>query len=188
MMSDPNAHSTGDPSILSDAQTLRRRAREHVEQGAVTPGYSADREKIVGLLNDALATELVSVLRYKRHYYGAHGVRAQVAAAEFLEHASDEQLHADQIAMRLVQLGKVPDLNPATLQARSQAEYDDFTDLPAMLKADLIAERVGIESYREMILYIGDRDPTTTRLLKEILAKEEEHADDLWALADTSGN
>jgi bacterioferritin len=187
-MNDIQAASTGDTSVLSDKQTLRQRAREHVEQGAVTPGYTGDRDKIVSLLNEALATELVSVLRYKRHYYGAHGVRAQVAAAEFLEHATDEQLHADQIAMRIVQLGKVPDMNPATLETRSQAEYDDLTELQAMLKADLIAERIGIESYREMILYIGDRDPTTTRMLKEILAKEEEHADDLWQLADSGRN
>ena len=174
----------GDRSRLSDVETLRRRAREHIDQGAVTSSYPADREQIIELLNQALATELVCVLRYKRHYYGTHGIKAKVAAAEFLEHALEEQMHADQIAQRIVQLGETPDLNPETLGARSHAEYDDSTDLPAMLRANLIAERVAIESYREMIGYIGDRDPTTTRMLKEILAKEEEHAEDLVDLLD----
>jgi bacterioferritin len=181
----PEQSRVGNRAKLSDVETLRRRAREHIEAGAVTPSYPTDRGEIIDLLNQALATEILCTLRYKRHYYGAHGIRAKVAAAEFLEHAREEQLHADQIAERIVQLGDVPDLNPNTLAQRSHAEYDDSTDLPAMLKADLIAERVAIESYREMIQYIGDRDPTTTRMLKEILAKEEEHAEDLVDLMDS---
>jgi bacterioferritin len=169
---------------ISDVATLRQRARAHIEDGAVTSSYPKDRETIIQLLNQALATELVCVLRYKRHYYVTKGIRAKVAAAEFLEHAQDEQGHADEIAQRIVQLGANPDLNPSTLASRSHAEYDDSTELAGMLKANLIAERVAIESYREMIAYIGERDPTTERMLKAILAKEEEHAEDLADLLD----
>jgi bacterioferritin len=174
---------TGTPGI-SDKATIRQRARSHIEDGAVTSSYPKDRETIIQLLNEALATELVCVLRYKRHYYATKGIRAKVAAAEFLEHAQDEQGHADEIAQRIVQLGANPDLNPSTLAARSHAEYDDSTDLAGMLKANLIAERVAIESYREMIAYVGERDPTTHRMLKGILAKEEEHAEDIADLLD----
>jgi bacterioferritin len=174
---------TGTPGI-SDKATIRERARAHIEDGAVTSSYPKDRETIIQLLNEALATELVCVLRYKRHYYATKGIRAKVAAAEFLEHAQDEQGHADEIAQRIVQLGANPDLNPSTLAARSHAEYDESTDLAGMLKANLIAERVAIESYREMIAYVGERDPTTHRMLKGILAKEEEHAEDLADLLD----
>ena len=170
--------------FLSDVSDLRRKAREHIDQGPVTDSYGADRERVIAVLNEALATELVCVLRYKRHYYATKGIRAKVAAAEFLEHAQDEQGHADEIAQRIVQLGANPDLNPSTLAARSHAEYDDSTDLAGMLKANLIAERVAIESYREMIAYVGERDPTTHRMLKGILAKEEEHAEDLADLLD----
>lgn len=173
-------------SPISDTATIRRRAREHIEAGAVTPSYPEDKDQIVALLNGALATELVCVLRYKRHYYVTHGVRAKVAAAEFLEHANQEQQHADQIAQRIVQLGENPDFNPASLVARSHAEYDESTNLPDMLKADLIAERIAIESYREMIAYVGDRDPTTRRMLEEILATEEEHAEDIADLLGDS--
>ena len=169
---------------ISDVATLRQRARAHIEDGAVTSSYPKDRETIIQLLNQALATELVCVLRYKRHYYVTKGIRAKVAAAEFLEHAQDEQGHADEIAQRIVQLGANPDLNPSTLASRSHAEYDDSTELAGMLKANLVAERVAIESYREMIAYIGERDPTTERMLKGILAKEEEHAEDLADLLD----
>ncbi|MFI4867824.1 MAG: bacterioferritin [Steroidobacterales bacterium] len=172
------------PAPISDVATLRQRARAHIEDGAVTSSYPKDREAIIQLLNEALATELVCVLRYKRHYYATKGIRAKVAAAEFLEHAQDEQQHADQIAQRIVQLGANPDLNPSTLASRSHAEYDESTDLAGMLKANLIAERVAIESYREMIAYVGERDPTTHRMLKEILAKEEEHAEDIADLLD----
>ena len=174
---------TATPGI-SDKATLRQRARTHIEEGAVTASYPKDRETIIQLLNEALATELVCVLRYKRHYYATKGIRAKVAAAEFLEHAQDEQGHADEIAQRIVQLGANPDLNPSTLATRSHAEYDDSTDLAGMLKANLIAERIAIESYREMIAYVGERDPTTHRMLQGILAKEEEHAEDLADLLD----
>jgi bacterioferritin len=169
---------------ISDVATLRQRARAHIEDGAVTASYPKDRDTIIELLNQALATELVCVLRYKRHYYATKGIRAKVAAAEFLEHAQDEQQHADEISQRIVQLGANPDLNPSTLASRSHAEYDESTDLAGMLKANLIAERVAIESYREMIAYVGERDPTTHRMLKGILAKEEEHAEDLADLLD----
>jgi bacterioferritin len=184
MANDPaKPAATGTPGI-SDKATIRERARAHIEDGAVTSSYPKDRETIIQLLNEALATELVCVLRYKRHYYATKGIRAKVAAAEFLEHAQDEQGHADEIAQRIVQLGANPDLNPSTLAARSHAEYDESTDLAGMLKANLIAERVAIESYREMIAYVGERDPTTHRMLKGILAKEEEHAEDLADLLD----
>jgi len=175
----------GDKAFLSDISALRARAREQMMKGAVTPSYpDAEREAIVELLQTALATELVCVLRYKRHYFVAHGIRAKFVSAEFLEHANEEQAHADQIAERIVQLGEDPDLNPATLLARSHAEYDEATSLRPMLEADLIAERVAIESYREMINFIGPRDPTSRRLLESILAQEEEHAEDLVDLLE----
>ena len=167
---------------LSDIQTLRKRAREHMELGAVTPGYSADRETVLRLLNEALATELVCTLRYKRHYFMAHGIHAEAAAAEFLEHANEEQQHADQIAARIVQLGGEPNFSPEGLSSRSHAEYVEGHSLREMVEEDLVAERIAIESYREMVLYIGENDPTTRRLLEEILATEEEHADDLVSL------
>lgn len=169
---------------MSDVQALRARARQHIQDGAVTASYPEDKATIVKLLNEALATELVCVLRYKRHYYVTHGIRAKAAAAEFLEHALEEQAHADQIAERITQLGENPDLNPDTLTKRSHAEYDEQTSLRQMLEADLIAERIAIESYREMIAYVGDRDPTTRRMLESILAQEEEHADDLADLME----
>ncbi|MDB6090659.1 MAG: hypothetical protein JWN85_3443 [Gammaproteobacteria bacterium] len=183
---EPGRQASGNAAVLSDVATLRQRAREHIEEGAVTPSYPQDRTKIVGLLNEALATELVCVLRYKRHYYMAKGIRAKVAAAEFLEHAQQEQAHSEWIAERIVQLGGDPDMNPSTLTARSHAEYDANTELTAMLKADLIAERVAIESYREMISYIGPRDPTTRRILERVLAEEEEHAEDISDLLTDS--
>jgi bacterioferritin len=167
---------------------LRKRARLHIEDGAVTESYPDDIDAIVKLLNEALATELVCVLRYRRHYYVARGVRAKTVANEFLEHSKEEQAHADQIAARIVQLGADPDFNPASLTARSHAEYHEGTKLGDMIKADLIAERVAIESYREMIAYMGDRDPTTRRLLEEILAMEEKHADDLADLLEDLPN
>jgi len=167
-------------AYLSDLEALRSRARETIIKGAVTPSYpEADRKAIVELLNTALATEIVCVLRYKRHYFAAHGIRAKFVSQEFLEHANEEQAHADQISERIVQLGEDPDLNPATLLSRSHAEYDDSTSLRKMLEADLIAERIAIESYREMINFIGQRDSTSRRLLESILAQEEEHAEDL---------
>ena len=174
-----------DQAFLSDLGALRARAKEEIMKGAVTPSFpEADRKVIVELLNTALATEIVCVLRYKRHYYATHAIRAKFVAAEFLEHANEEQKHADQIAERIVQLGEDPDLNPATLLSRAHSEYDEATSLRQMLEADLIAERIAIESYREMITFIGQRDPTTRRLLESILAQEEEHAEDLVDLLE----
>ena len=159
-----------------------RRAAANLDDGAVTDGYQADREAVIAMLNDALATELLCVLRYKRHYYTVSGPNTGHIKAEFLEHAQQEQDHADRIAERIVQLNGSPNFNPATLAARSHAEYDDSTDVQAMVRADLIAERVAIESYRQMILAIGDKDPTTRALLVDIMAVEEEHADDMHDL------
>jgi bacterioferritin len=156
-----------------------RRAAANLDDGAVTEGYQADREAVIAMLNDALATELLCVLRYKRHYYTVSGPNTGHIKAEFLEHAQQEQDHADRIAERIVQLNGSPNFNPATLTARSHAEYDDSDDVQAMIRADLIAERVAIESYRQMIQAIGDKDPTTSKLLVDILAVEEEHADDM---------
>ena len=156
-----------------------RAAAANLDDGAVTEGYQADREAVIQMLNDALATELVCVLRYKRHYYTCAGPGVGEIKAEFLEHATQEQEHADQIAERIVQLNGSPNFNPATLGARSHAEYDDSGDVQAMIRANLIAERVAIESYRQMIATIGDKDPTTRHLLIGIMAVEEEHADDM---------
>jgi bacterioferritin len=166
-------------AFLSDIQTLRKRAREHIAQGAVTPGYNADRSVVLRLLNEALATEIICVLRYKRHYFMAQGIHAEGVAAEFLEHANDEQQHADQIAARITQLGGAPDFSPEGLTTRSHAEYVEGDTLEEMIKEDLIAERIAIDSYREMIAYLAEADSTSRRMLEEILAKEEEHADDL---------
>jgi bacterioferritin len=165
--------------FLSDIQELRRRAREHISQGAVTPGYQADRDTVVKLLNEALATEIVCTLRYKRHYFMAKGIHAEGVASEFLEHATDEQQHADQIAARITQLGGAPDFSPEGLATRSHAEYVEGETLEDMIKEDLVAERIAIDSYREIVAFLAEKDPTTRRLMEEILAKEEEHADDL---------
>lgn len=173
--------------FLTDVKTLRERARQHIEQGAVTGSYQGDLETVVKLLNEALATEIVCILRYKRHYYTASGINAQQVAAEFLEHANEEQLHVDMIAGRIVQLGGEPNFSPEGLLTRSHAEYDDSLDLQAMIKEDLVAERIAIDSYREMIAYLDNNDPTTRRMLEEILAQEEEHADDLAGLLGEMG-
>lgn len=173
--------------FLSDIQTLRKRARQHMEEGAVTPGYAADRDAVIKILNAALATEIVCQLRYKRHYFMADGIHAEAAKAEFLEHASEEAQHADRIAERIVQLGGAPDFSPEGLATRSHAEYAEGTTLRDMIEEDLVAERVAIESYREIVLYLADRDPTTRRLMEEVLAAEEEHADDLVSLMKGMG-
>lgn len=173
--------------FLTDIKTLRERARNHIENGAVTEGYTADRETVVKLLNEALATEIVCVLRYKRHYFMASGIHAEGVAAEFLEHANDEQGHADSIAQRIVQLKGEPNFNPEGLLMRSHAEYVEGTTLIEMIKEDLVAERIAIDSYRDMITYFGNDDPTSRRLLESILAVEEEHADDLVNLLETMG-
>jgi bacterioferritin len=173
--------------FLTDIKTLRERARQHIENGAITEGYTADRETVVKLLNEALATEIVCVLRYKRHYFMASGIHAEGVAAEFLEHANDEQGHADSIAQRIVQLKGEPNFNPEGLLSRSHAEYVEGTTLIDMIKEDLVAERIAIDSYRDMINYFGNDDPTSRRLLEGILAVEEEHADDLVSLLEQMG-
>ena len=172
-------------AFLSDVKELRRRAREHIDQGAVTTGYQADREKVIKVLNEALATEIVCVLRYKRHYFMATGIHAQAVAQEFLEHANDEQGHADRIAERITQLGGEPDFNPAGLVSRSHSEYVEGESLIDMIRENLVAERIAIESYGEIIRFLSDRDITSRRLMEEILAVEEEHADDLRDLMAT---
>ena len=167
------------PQQLTDVQTLRDQARRHIEEGAVTQNYPANRERILQLLNEALATELICTLRYRHNYYMAKGPDSKSAADEFLEHANEELQHADQIAERIVQLGGEPDLDPNGLKARSHAEYRIGQTVQEMIRENLVAERIAIDSYREMIQFIGDSDPTTRRMLEEILATEEEHADDL---------
>ncbi len=171
--------------FLTDVQELRRRARQHIENGAVTEGYTLDREAAVRLLNEALATEMVCVLRYRQHYYAAAGIHSESVKQEFLEHANEEQQHAELIAERITQLGGNPDLNPDGMLQRSHSEYVEGSSLVEMIKEDLVAERVAIDSYAEMIRFFGDRDPTSRRLMEEILAKEEEHANDLADLLRT---
>jgi len=176
-----------DKPFLTDIKTLRERARKHIENGAVTEGYSADLGTAVRILNEALATELVCVLRYRRHYFMATGINAESVAAEFLQHANEEQGHADLIAQRIVQLKGEPNFNPDGLLTRSHAEYVEGDSLLDMIKEDLVAERIAIDSYREMITYFGNDDPTSRRMLEGILAMEEEHADDLVSLLEVMG-
>ncbi|MGN6511953.1 MAG: ferritin-like domain-containing protein [Lysobacteraceae bacterium] len=166
------------PPGFTDISVLRANARRDVENGAITPSYDADRDVVLELLNQALATEWVCALRYYRHYHTASGMLADAVKPEFLEHAQQELEHAQRIAERIVQLGGEPDLNPDTLAARSHAEYHEGKDLREMVKEDLVAERIAIDSYREMINFVGDRDTTTKRILEDILAQEEEHADE----------
>lgn len=168
-----------DQPFLTDVKTLRERARRHIEHGAVTEGYTANREHVVSILNEALATELVCILRYKSHYFRAEGVKANVAAEEFLEHANQEQDHADWLAERIVQLGGSPNFSPDGLLTRSHAEFVEGDDLREMIEEDLVAERIAIDSYREIARYLGDKDPTSRRLMEQILEQEEEHADDM---------
>ena len=181
------ANQPANKPFLTDVKTLRERARKHIENGAVTQGYTADRETVVKLLNEALATEIVCVLRYRRHYFMASGINAESVAAEFLQHANEEQGHADQIAHRIVQLKGEPDFNPQGLLTRSHAEYVEGTSLTDMIKEDLVAERIAIDSYRDMINYFGNDDPTSRRMMEDILAVEEEHADDLVNLLEKMG-
>ena len=170
--------------FLSDVKTLRDRARKHIENGAVIENYKADREQVIKILNEALATEIVCVLRYKRHYFMAKGIHSESVKSEFLEHANEEQAHADQIAERIVQLGGEPDLNPEGLASRSHSEYDESEGLREMLREDLVAERIAIESYREIVQWLGNHDSTTRKMMEEILATEEEHADDIVSLLE----
>lgn len=171
--------------LLSSVETLRSQARQHIEQGAVTAGYTADRNEVLRLLNEAMATELVCMLRYRRHHFMARGIHGKSIADEFLRHSNEEQGHADQLAGRIVQLGGEPDFAPDSLSQRSHAEYVEGASLLEMIREDLVAERIAIDSYRELIQYIGDEDPTTSQLLKGILAVEEEHADELADLLAT---
>jgi bacterioferritin len=173
--------------FLTDVEEIRRRARQHIENGAVTPDYQGDLKTVLRVLNEALATELVCVLRYKRHHYTAKGIHSQPVAAEFLEHAQEEQRHADQIAERITQLGGEPNFNPEGLLTRSHSEYVEGETLLEMIREDLIAERVAIESYTEIIRYLGDTDPTSKRMMEEILANEEEHAEEMKTLLETIG-
>ena len=170
--------------FLTDIQTLRDRARQKIEEGPITSAYGADRERVIEVLNEALATELVCILRYKRHYFTARGIHSQAVAAEFLQHATEEQGHADQIALRITQLQGEPNFDPDGLTTRSHAQYDASSTIPEMLKEDLVAERIAIESYSEVIRWLGDNDVTTRRMLETILAVEEEHADDLLNLME----
>ena len=174
----------GNLSALSNTQTLRERAKQFVDEGAVTQGYSANKEEVISLLNEALATELVCVLRYKRHYHMAKGINSESVKAEFLEHSIEEMEHADRIAKRITELGGEPDFSPNGLSDRSHAQYAPGDSLVSMIKEDLIAERIAIESYREFIAYLGNNDPTTQKMIKEILSVEEEHADEMASLLE----
>lgn len=170
--------------LLTDVATLRQRARQHIEEGAITVTYSANRETVIKLLNEALATELLCVLRYRRHHFMAAGLSAKSVAQEFMDHSVEEQAHADEIANRIVQLRGEPDFSPDGLSSRSHAEYVEGETLVDMIKENLVAERIAIDSYREMINYLGESDTTTRRMLEGILAMEEEHADDLLTLVE----
>jgi len=176
----------GEPSypFLNGVADIRRRARQHIQDGAVTPSYGVDRATVLRLLNEALATELVCVLRYKRHYFMAGGVAAEAIRSESLQHANEEQVHADRIAERIVELGGAPNFDPDGLGQRSHSEYVEGETLADMLAEDLIAERIAIESYREIIHYLGNKDVTTRRLFESILAVEEEHAEDLRSMRE----
>ena len=169
---------------LTDIATLRLRARKHIDQGAITGSYRGDREKVITCLNEALATELVCVLRYRRHHFMAIGLNAKSVAEEFMQHSIEEQAHADQIAGRIVQLRGEPNFSPEGLSTRSHAEYVEGGSLVEMIKENLVAERIAIDSYREVITYIGEDDTTTRRMLEQILAMEEEHADELLTLVE----
>ncbi|MAA75669.1 MAG: bacterioferritin [Salinisphaeraceae bacterium] len=173
--------------FLTDIETIRKRAREEMDKGALTASYGMDVEQVISVLNEALATELVCVLRYKRHYYTATGIHAPIAAEEFLEHAQEEQEHADRIAERIDQLGGAPDFSPEGLATRSHSDYVEGETLVEMIKEDLVAERIAIDSYREIVEWLGNGDPTTRRMMEDILASEEEHADDLMGLLERIG-
>jgi len=165
--------------FVTNITEIRKRARQHMEQGPITTGYKADRAKVISVLNEALATELVCVLRYKRHYYMAKGINAEPIAQEFQQHATEEQAHADQIAQRITQLQGEPNFNPEGITSRSHSEYVEGGSLVDMIREDLVAERIAVESYSEIIRWLGNDDPTTRSLMEAILKVEEEHADDL---------
>lgn len=169
-------------TFQADIEEIRRRAREKMEMGPITGAYQADREKVISVLNEVLATEIVCTLRYRSHYFMAQGIHSQSVANEFLEHANDEQLHADQVAKRITELNGVPNFDPFDLRTRSHAEYKQVFSLEEMIREDLVAERIAIATYSEIVRWLGDDDPTSRRMMEEILAKEEEHADDLAKL------
>jgi len=171
-------------AFVLDVEKIRAEARQHMDEGAVTSTYGADREVVLKLLNDSLATEIVCVLRYKRHYLMAKGIHSEAVATEFAEHATEEQEHADTIAERIVQLGGEPNFAPDSLKSRSHSEYKEGANLIDMIRENLIAERIAIDTYREIIRYLGDKDVTTRRMFEEILAVEEEHADDMADLLE----
>lgn len=168
--------------FISDMQKIRERARAKISEGAITEGYKADREQVIKVLNEVLATEIVCTLRYKRHYYTVDGIFSDSIKAEFLEHANEEQQHADMVAARIVQLNGEPDFEPASLATRSHAQYSEGDDAVSMLKEDLVAERIAIETYMEIARWLGEDDPTSRRMIEQILEKEEEHAEDLVTL------
>lgn len=176
-----------DKPFLTDVETIRKRARDEMERGVITDNYGADLEQVLKVLNEVLATEIVCVLRYKRHYYTASGLHAPIAAQEFLEHAREEQDHVDQVAGRISQLGGQPDFSPQGLATRSHADYVEGESLTEMIREDLVAERIAIDTYREIIEWLGHGDPTTRRMMEGILAAEEEHADDLLSLLERLG-
>lgn len=165
--------------FVTDIETIRARARLHIERGPITDAYIADRDRVIAVLNEVLATELVCVLRYKRHYFTAVGINAGPVAQEFLEHATEEQQHADMAAQRISQLGGEPNFSPEGLAARSHTEYDSSPGLLEMVKEDLVAERIAVASYQEIVRWLGNDDPTTRRMIETILAQEETHAEDL---------
>jgi bacterioferritin len=168
--------------FVSDIEKIRARARQHIDEGAVTTGYKADRAQVIKVLNEVLATEIVCMLRYKRHYFAAQGIDSDPVREEFLEHANEEAEHADKVAQRIVQLNGEPDFHPEGLATRSHSQYVEGDDLVSMIREDLVAERIAIETYSEIVRWLGDSDPTTRRVIEEILAVEEEHAEDLATL------
>jgi bacterioferritin len=184
MTKEPPPHQA---TFITDIEAIRKRARQHIEEGAVTSGYKGNRDAVIKILNEALATEIVCVLRYKRHHYSAKGIHSAAVAEEFLEHANEEQGHADKIAERITQLDGEPNFDPAGILSRSHSQYVEGNTLLEMIKEDLIAERIAIESYSEIIRYLGDNDPTSRRLMEEILANEEEHAEEMKTLLDSLG-
>jgi bacterioferritin len=175
-------------TFKADIEEIRRRARDKMEEGAVTGSYQADRVKVIEVLNEVLATEIVCTLRYKNHYYMAQGIHAESVANEFLEHANEEQMHVDMVAKRITELNGRPNFDPAGLQTRSHAEFKDVDTLDEMIREDLVAERIAISTYSEIIRWLANDDPTTRRMIEEILAKEEEHADDLAKLLARMGS
>ncbi|MFE3200518.1 ferritin-like domain-containing protein [Embleya sp. NPDC055664] len=172
--------------FLSDVETLRAKARQQMDKGPVTAAYGADLERVVEVLNTALATEIVCVLRYRQHHFAAKGVHGETVAEEFLVHSNEEQEHADKLAARITQLGGVPDFDPSTAAGRAHSQYETSSDLTEMIRENLVAERIAIQAYTEIIGWLGDGDPTTRRVIEDILSVEEEHADDMLGFLEKS--